>query len=118
MDRLHTRGVIHVSHGGNIAARNIQLLDSEERLLFRSHRPTATLDDVGYQKHVRAVLVQLEPILEVFPANRRREWTKAFAILDFQVQRGLHARGTRIAENRSRPQTPRSEFHSALEPSD
>ena len=46
------------------------------------------------------------------------ERAKAFAKLDAQIERALHARRPGIAEDRARAQRARAEFHPSLEPAD
>src|SRR5439155_14030632 len=83
-------------------------------------RHAALLRNWGDQQHVRAVEAgrRVEPLVRVFAKDRRRERAKALAEFDLQVQRRLHLRRARVAENAPRAQRPRPELHPALEPAD
>src|ERR1700724_955555 len=49
---------------------------------------------------------------------RRREGTEAFAVCDPQVERLLHGRAARVAQDRARAERARTELHASLEPAD
>ncbi len=73
---------------------------------------------VGDQGHVGAVGVGVEPLGQVLAQHRGREGAKRFTVLDLEVERPLHGRGTRIAQDRARAQGARPELHAPLEPAD
>src|SRR5215467_439753 len=76
MHGLDACRIIDVRDSRNIGARHIELLNAEELLLLRGHLAAPGRHHVGYQKHVGAVTVELEPVLHALPDDRRREWSK------------------------------------------
>ena len=116
--RLDAGRVIHVRHRRNRRSDHVELVDSEQVLLFLRHGNTMFVTQPGDEQHVRTVRVEIEPGRDVLPQHRRRERPKGFAELDLEVQQPLHRRGSRIAEDRPRAERARSELHPALVPAD
>src|SRR5262245_30253251 len=116
--RLHARRVVDVRHRRDRGARHVELLDAEQRLLLLGHRDALVLGDVRHQQHVRALAVELEILRDVFRQHRGRERPERLAVLDLEVERLLHARRARVAEDRARAERARAELHAALEPAE
>ena len=89
---LHARGVIDMRDGRDIGARDVELVDAEQRLLLVGHRAAALAPHVRDQQHVGRVRVELEPVGDVLAQHRRREGAKTLAIFDAQIERLLHRR--------------------------
>ena len=83
--RLHPGRVVHMRHRGDLRAFDVEFVDAEELVFrFRHLAPEFGLN-IGDQKHIRAVVVELEPLGHVFAQNRRREGAEALAKLDPQI---------------------------------
>src|SRR5262245_7142170 len=82
---LNSSRIIHVRDGGNLGPDYIELLYAPQLFFFRSHLSKSFPRHVGYQKHVRAVSIHLEPIRDMFPEHAGREGPKTFPVLDLQV---------------------------------
>src|SRR2546422_11756612 len=70
------------------------------------------------QQHVRTLPIQFEIFRYPLPQDTRRKGPEAFAELDLQVHYFLHLWRPGVADNRTRPQRPRPEFHPATKPTD
>src|SRR5688572_25904568 len=115
---LHARRIVDVRDRRDRGARHVQLLDAEELLLLLGHCDAVLPGYVGDKQHVRALGVELEPLRRIIGKHRRREGTERLAVLDFQVERLLHRRRARVAEDRARAERARAELHAALEPAE
>src|ERR1700738_3961938 len=54
-DGLNAGGIIDMGYRGNFRARNIELVDAEQRLLLSAHGAPLVPPHVGHDQHVRAV---------------------------------------------------------------
>ncbi len=118
MHGLHARRIVDMGDGRNVGARDVELVDAEQRLFLAVIARRRSALHVGDQQHVGRVAVELEPVGDVLAQHRRREGPEALAVLDLEVQRLLHRRRARIAEDRARPERARAELHAALHPAD
>ena len=117
--RLNSRRIIHMRHRRDRRANVSSFSQSETVLVpprvISRRRFFAT---GGHQQHVRALALQLEPVRRPLPQHGRRERPKTFPELDLQVHHLLHLWRSRIADDRSRAQCPRAEFHPPMKPAD
>ena len=65
MNGLDTSRIIHMRDGWDIRTRYVEFGDSEQRALCVGHRPPVRLGNIGYERHIRAVCIKLEPIVHV-----------------------------------------------------
>lgn len=66
---LDASRVVDIRDCRDLGARHVELGDTKQSLLSRRHLPLPVLGPVGHQEHVRAVLVKLEPLRNVFHAG-------------------------------------------------
>src|SRR5260370_91527 len=85
--------------------------------LVGADRKPVRLENWRDEKHIRALLIRLqpEPAVGFLLQHARRERTKALSELDLQVHRRLHLLRARIAQNAPGTKRPRAEFHPPLE---
>src|SRR5262245_50108417 len=88
MDGLNTRRVVHVRHGGDRRVRNVELVDPEEGMLGRRHLTPMLLGHVSHEQHVRTVVIEVEPLVDVLTEDRGGEWSKGLAVLHLEIQNG------------------------------
>src|SRR5207244_1863276 len=74
--------------------------------------------DFRDQQHVGTIHIEIEPLVDVLPQYRRSKRTKALPIFHFEIKNSLHRWAAGVGENRTRPECPRTEFHSTLKPAD
>src|SRR5947207_12702253 len=67
--------------------------------------------DICDEQHVRAVTIELEPLVHALAKNGRREWPERLPELDLEVHDRLHRRRARITDNRAAAESPWAEFH-------
>src|SRR5450755_3495632 len=106
-----------MGHARDFRTRNIELVDSKQSLLVSTHSATLGFFDIGRDQHVRAIRSKVELFRYVFPQYCRRERPKAPAIFDLQIEARLHAWRSRVAQDRTRAERARTEFHTTLKPS-
>ncbi len=70
------------------------------------------------QQHVWALAIQFEVVRHPLRQHRRRKRPERFAVLDPQIQAGLHIRIARIAEDRPRSQRARPKLQPARQMAD
>src|SRR5215510_14089854 len=107
-----------MSNGWNVRARDVELIDSEQRALCLGH---ASLPRGFYrrnQEHVGRVRVQIEPIGDVLAQYGWSERAKALAVFHLEIEHFLHSRGPRIAEDRACTEGARTKLHAPLKPTD
>ena len=73
----------------------------KERLVILDDAVPPVLSDIGDDKHVGAVAIEIEPFRHVFAQHGGRKWPEALAELDLQIELPLHLGRARIAEDRS-----------------
>ena len=118
---LDSGRVVDVSHGGDHAARDFQLVDAFERLpgLPVARQPFLRTD-VRDEEHVGAVFARphLEVFVDVFAQNRWCEGPERLAKLDLEIHDRLHRRASRITEDAGAPAEAAREakFHAPFEP--
>ena len=117
--RLDARRIIDMRHRRDGRARNVELVDAEQRVCSVGHARAAFLLYIGDQQHVRAVVVDARTSRPTSSrstegANGRND----SRYLTFRLRSLLHRRRAGIAEDRAAAQRARAELHAALEPAD
>lgn len=72
----------------------------------------------GHHQHVRAVIVELEPLRHVLSQHGRSKGTERLAILDAKIEHLLHGRAARITQDRACPERAWPKLHAPLHPPD
>src|SRR5689334_22325525 len=98
---LHAGRIVNVGDGGDVTAADIEFLYAFEPSLFLRHIDLTLTSDLGDQKHVRAVAIELEVLGHVLAWDGRRKRAKAFPVLDLHIELALQTRRAGVAEDRS-----------------
>jgi hypothetical protein len=115
IDGLDARRLIDVRDRRHDRASHLELVQALRRASLRQ----ALLRVHGsHEQHVGTFLAHLrvEPLVDMFFQDRRREGPEAFAELHLVIDGRLHRRLAWIGENAARAESARPELHAALEP--